>query len=155
MLYFAHIGITIFIAALFYLPILYTAIGVLLPDIIDKGFFILGVTPCGRYIGHSLLFPLIVGLITYSMSRNWKITIALMFGVFLHVLQDSSYFIPWFFPLVKYSQMNSCGALDVQFGIFEIITESIGLLLLIFTLGFTKQLVFIRKKIWSLLLKMR
>jgi hypothetical protein len=155
MLYFAHIGFTVFIASMLYLPVIFAVAGALLPDIIDKGGNAIGLIPCGRYFGHSIFFPLTLGFLTYIITRKWKLTLAIFVGSFGHLLLDSFYFLPWFFPLIKYPQLSVCAPLKMGFGIFEIVTEIIGAGLLIFTLGFTSKLIYIRKSFWNLLLRIK
>lgn len=45
------------------------AFGVLLPDVLDKGAMMLGATPYGRTVGHSLLFLL-------ALSLGWRLLVA-------------------------------------------------------------------------------
>lgn len=154
MLLFGHIGITIFIATMLYLPMTFAVLGVLLPDIIDKGFFLLGLFPCVRFFGHSIFFPLVIGLLTYLVTRKWKFALAITLGAFLHLLQDIEGFVPWFYPFINYPELGVC-EFRVEFGLFAIITESIGAGALVFTLGFKSGVIWLRKKFWNLLLKMK
>lgn len=151
MLLLGHIGIIVFVASMFYLPIFFAVTGVLLPDIIDKGLFTLGIASCGRYFSHSIFFPFIVGSLIFLVTRRWKLALAIVLGSFLHLLQDVTYFIPWFFPLVNYLEMSLCGPIEVEFGMFAIITEVIGAGLLIFTFGFRQKFIYLREKFWNLL----
>lgn len=154
MLYLGHIGITIFIATMLYLPILFAVIGVLLPDVVDKGLYLLGIVPCTKYFGHTIFFVFIVGSLTYVITRRWKLVLAISVGcslhliedaIYLHFLNNSSDFIPWFFPLLNYPNLSVCGPLEVEFINVFIITELIGALFLIFTLGFSSKIIYLRK----------
>ena len=64
MLLLGHLGITLFMGSILGMSLLFLAIGVLLPDIIDKGFYILGLLPCGRSLAHNIFFgPIVAGLV--------------------------------------------------------------------------------------------
>ena len=105
MLLFGHIGITL---GIFYLIEEYSAVKVdyrlvvfasLLPDIIDKliGRVILPIGN-GRLIGHTLLFVLILTLI--SVRRN---LLPLPIASFIHLLEDQMWMYPTtlFWPLLN------------------------------------------------------
>lgn len=144
-----HIGIALFLSTLFYLPALFAILGVILPDAIDKIFFTFGFLPCGRYLGHNLFFAPILALITFALTKKKNFALAILFGTYLHLLQDAREFIPWFYPLVNYP--FDCVPFEVHIGLFEIITESIGASLLIITVFFKTKVLYLREKLFLLI----
>ncbi len=155
MLYLGHIGIAVFLASMLYLPIIFAVIGVLLPDIVDKGLYMLGIVPCSRYFAHSIFFPLVVGSIVFLVTRRWKLALAITFGSLLHLFQDMHWVVPWFFPLISYPEILACGPIKVNVNLFIIVTEVIGAGLLVFTLGFRQKFIYLRRKFWGLLMKIK
>ncbi len=149
MLPLGHIGITAFIVSMIYLPALAGIIGALLPDVIDKGLFILGYAPCSRFIAHSLFAVPIAGIITYAITRNKKITFAMLIGYVLHLLEDMHGDVPWLYPLKNYAFMQACGDIHIVFTPYFILTETIGALLIIFVFGFSGKFMEFRKRIWK------
>ncbi len=72
------------------------------PDIIDKAIS-LPITGNGRYIGHSLLFNVVISMIVLAIFwKNKRIWIGFIFGWQMHILLDLGGFIPWLFPFVNY-----------------------------------------------------
>lgn len=152
MLFFGHIGITAFIASMMFLPASGGVIGVLLPDIIDKGLFILGYAPCSRFIAHSIFFPLIAGLISYGVTRNKKFALAVAIGYALHLFQDLNGNVPFLFPLKSYAYFATCATkISVVFTPFVIATELIGISLLIFIFVFKDKYQKLRETFWKLM----
>ena len=151
MLLFGHIGIGAFVASMLFLPILFGIAGALLPDVIDKGLFVLGLAPCGRFVAHSLFFPPVAGILTYLVTRNKKIAIAIALGAALHLLQDMHDNVPFLAPIKTYEFYGTCGQIKILFTPYIIATELIGGVLLIFTLGFRKKLAEFRKDVWNLI----
>ena len=149
MLLFGHIGLTVFAISLLYLPVIGGVVGVLLPDVIDKGLFVLGYIPCSRFIAHSIFFFPFAGLISYIITRNKKFAIAVSLGAFLHLLQDMHDNVPFLFPLKDYAFFNTCAQIQVSFTPYIIATEVIGAAALIFVGMFPKQFVQLRKVLWS------
>ncbi|MHA1419636.1 MAG: metal-dependent hydrolase [Candidatus Heimdallarchaeaceae archaeon] len=122
---FAHIGYTFFVVELIsifiyilrklknknidtihwgikYISLYALLIGSVGPDIIDKAIS-LPITGHGRYIGHSLLFNLLISLIVLAVFwKNRRIWIGFIVGWQMHILLDLGGFIPWFFPFVGY-----------------------------------------------------
>lgn len=76
------------------------AFSFLLPDLLDKPLWILGIG-CGRFVGHTLLFVFLVALI-FSLKR-WTYGLSALAGGMLHLLSDVGWFIPWFYPFVQYN----------------------------------------------------
>src|SRR3989338_11643878 len=101
MLLFGHFGIAVFIASFIALPLIFAGIGVLLPDMLDKTLFILGMTPCSRFVGHTLFFGALVFSLAYFTTKNKKIALALLLGILLHLAQDFQSFVPYFYPFVS------------------------------------------------------
>lgn len=143
-----HIGITAFITSMLFLPALGAVLGVLLPDLIDKGLFLIG-APCSRFIAHSIFFFPIVGLIGYAITRNKKFAIAVTLGVILHLVEDLNAHLPLLYPLKDYEFFSSCKVLGIKFTPFIIVTEIIGGMLLIYVYGFSRNFLQMRKAVWK------
>ncbi len=141
---FGHLGITIFLGSLIGLRILFVAIGVLLPDVVDKVFYELGFLPCGRSLAHNLFFGPVLALLTFLLTRRKDISLALLFGSYLHLIEDLKNFIPWFYPFVQYN--FDCQPLrEIHLGLFELVTESVGIALLLATFLFKTKIIYLRK----------
>jgi len=141
-----HIGITVFLSVLLYLPALFSVIGVLFPDIVDKVLYVAGVSPSAHFIGHTILFGLMAGLITFAVARRKDISLAISFGCFIHLIEDVGSFIPWFYPFVNYT--FTPGPLIVITS-STILGEIFGGILLVATIVFNSKLIFYREKIRS------
>ena len=149
MLLLGHIGITTFVSSMLYLPILGGVIGVLLPDMVDKGLFVLGYAPCGRFIAHSIFFFPIAGLVTYIITKNKKLAVAVALGAFLHLLEDVHGDVPLLYPLKYYSFFDTCQQVRISFSPYIITTEVIGGLILVFMGVFNSRFSNLRKALWS------
>jgi hypothetical protein len=77
-----------------------TAFSFLLPDLIDKPLWVLGVFSDGRNIGHTLLLVSLVAL-AFSLKKRVYGLFALCGGI-SHLLLDTSGYIPWFYPFKGY-----------------------------------------------------
>ena len=102
MIFFGHIGITAFFGSLLSLSIIFLIIGAVLPDIIDKPLQIVGISTSGRSIGHTLFMGLVVSGITLLITRKKYPAISLLFGYWVHLLEDAQYFVSWFYPFINY-----------------------------------------------------
>jgi hypothetical protein len=102
MYFFGHIGMALFLGFMLSLPMVFVMIGSILPDIIDKPLFLLGLAPSGRYISHTLIFFVATSIATYLITRNKFATLALSFGMATHFFGDVFHFVPWFYPFVNY-----------------------------------------------------
>ena len=151
----AHIGIAAFVATFFYLPAIFAVAGALLPDIIDKSLFMLGVTPCGRFIGHSIFFAPVIGLITYLVTRRKSLAIAITLGSLLHLVLDLGYFIPLLYPIKNYPFSSICGPIEITSNILEWVAEGIGIVLIMITFSFNSKFLYLRDKLWSKIFKGR
>jgi len=147
MLPLAHIGMTAFLSTLVYLPASFAVIGALLPDIVDKLLLLPGLSACGRFIGHSLFFGPILSLLAYGLTRKKEVALALLFGSYLHLLEDAKDFMPLFYPIVKYQ--FECVPTTIKTGPFEIITESLGITLLSIKVLFNSKLLRYRDRLWT------
>jgi membrane-bound metal-dependent hydrolase YbcI (DUF457 family) len=79
-------------------------IGSLLPDIIDKPIYLLGLGN-GRFISHSLFFISLVFLAVVIISKsNYKVSIPFLIGMGLHLILDLPD-VPWFFPFIAYESV--------------------------------------------------
>jgi len=125
-----HLGVTLAIGYPLRLPWMIVAFSVLLPDMMDKGLYYLGIG-CGRFISHSLVFALALGLLFCLI--NFRCGLWAFLGSGLHLIEDLPGFIPWFYPLVSYdfprTQFDPVGG---YFNIVNFITDLIGLLLLVY-----------------------
>ena len=72
----------------------------LVPDLVDKPLFWVFGIGCGRYICHTLLFLLLTVIIFSLWKRMYGLSALL--GVTLHFILDVGWFMPWFYPFVKY-----------------------------------------------------
>lgn len=144
-----HIGTALILASLLYLPAAALVIGVLLPDIFDKGLALIGVLECGRSLGHNVFFGLGAGIVAFAVTRNKNVAIAMTLGIMLHLLEDSVHFVPYFYPLVSYD-FESCGPVQFQPGTFEITMEAVGMVLIVVWWKFRSKLFYFRDKILKL-----
>ena len=74
----------------------------ILPDIVDKPLWALGIGS-GRYVGHTLLFVLGVSLVLALVKRSYGL--AALLGGLSHLLLDwvaGGPGVPWFYPVVDY-----------------------------------------------------
>jgi len=130
MIFFGHIGITAFVGSFLSLSLFIVLIGSLMPDIIDKTLFLLGLTNTGRFIGHTLFLGILFSLITHLIFRKKLVSLSLLFGYWFHLLEDVTNFVPWFFPFVNYN--FSAYPIGPIFTPFNIASEIIGILMLIY-----------------------
>lgn len=70
----------------------------LLPDLVDKPLWLLGIG-YGRYIAHTLLFLVLV-TVAFSLVKRAYSLFALLGGA-VHLFVDLS-FVPWLYPFVDY-----------------------------------------------------
>lgn len=125
----AHLGITAFLASLLSLSPLIALIASQLPDLIDKPPYILGISPSGRYMGHTLLSIFLLGLATYLITRKKIIALSVSFGMLMHLIEDLPYFIPWLYPFINYDFPKGPFEFTYTWQLF--ILDMIGLLLLL------------------------
>jgi len=151
MFFLGHIGFTLFLAMMFYLPVSIAVTGVLLPDAIDKTLFALKITPCGRFLSHTIFFAPIVGMVVYKLTKRRDLAFALSFGSFLHLIEDAHAFVPFFFPLINY-QFN-CADFALHLTPFIILMEIVGAALIYTTLFRNKLVVDFREAMWSKIFK--
>jgi membrane-bound metal-dependent hydrolase YbcI (DUF457 family) len=130
MILFGHIGITAFLGSFISISLLTAVIGSIMPDVIDKTLFLLGLINTGRFIGHTLFLCIIFSLITYLVFRKKLLSISLFFGFMLHLLEDATKFVPWFYPFVNYN--FSAYNLGPVFTPFNIASEIVGIIMLIY-----------------------
>ncbi len=124
-----HIGITAFLASLlFFYPFL-AAISSQIPDLIDKPLYLLGIFPSGRYIGHTILAVLVIGLLAYALTKRKLVALSISFGMLMHLFEDLPYFIPWFYPFINYNFPTDPFEFHYTFKLF--ILDVTGLILLI------------------------
>ena len=76
-----------------------TGLCALLPDIVDKPLWALGIGS-GRYVAHTLLFVFLVA-IAFSLKKK-RYGLSALLGGMLHLLLDSGGFVPWFYPFARY-----------------------------------------------------
>ena len=95
-----HLGIPLPVAHLLKLNLAVTGLCALLPDLVDKPLYLMGATSCSRYAAHTVLFVLLVAVAFSLKSR--LLGLSALFGGVLHLVLDSGYFVPWFYPFVRY-----------------------------------------------------
>ena len=94
-----HIGVSAILAFLFRLNPIVTIFCGVLPDLIDKPPAAVGIGG-GRYIGHTLLFAVVVSAIFFFWKNRYGL--AAIVGLMSHLLLDLNAFIPWFYPFKHY-----------------------------------------------------
>lgn len=144
MLPFAHIGIAVFISSFLSLSMLFTAIGTILPDIIDKSLFLIGIAPTGRFIAHTIFFAPILTL-PILMKRK-DLAFGFLLGNYLHLLLDAQHFMPWLYPIVQYDFPTGY---TPHFELSYLFLEVIGVGLLFIAVRFNSKIVEYRKKLTS------
>lgn len=76
------------------------AFSFLLPDLVDKPLWVLGVFPDGRNIGHTLFATFLVAIAFFLKKRAYGL-VALCGGM-AHLLSDRSGLVPWLYPFKTY-----------------------------------------------------
>ncbi len=145
MLFFGHIGITVFIGAFLFLPYLFVGISSLLPDFIDKGLLLLGLSNYTRLYAHNVFFGPIVSLVVYAITKRKDISLAVLFGSYLHLVEDVRTPVPWLWPFVNYNLTPATG-IKVAADMFDIFLEAIGLSLLVILFVFEKNIMLVRER---------
>jgi hypothetical protein len=95
----AHIGISAVLSFVFRLNPFVTVFCGILPDLVDKPLDMFGIGS-GRFIGHSLLFVVVVIAAFFIWKR--KFGLAALVGLGSHLVLDLNSFIPWFYPFKHY-----------------------------------------------------
>jgi hypothetical protein len=132
MLPLAHMGITLIFASLLGMPLFAALVGGLAPDVVDKIFFAIGLSPCGRFFAHSIFFGPIIAGIAFLLTKRRDVALAILFGSYIHLLLDARYFLPWFYPLVEYNFY--CPPTTVSPDLVDLLFEGIGVLLIPITI---------------------
>lgn len=91
---------TAFLRGLLRAELAVAALSFLLPDLVDKPLWVLGVFSDGRNIGHTLFATFLVALALFLWKRAYGL-VALCGGM-AHLLSDRSGLVPWFYPFKKY-----------------------------------------------------
>ena len=76
------------------------AFSFIVPDLIDKSLWVLGVLTDGRNIGHTLFTTFLVAF-AFSLKKRVYGLVALGGGL-AHLLSDRSELVPWFYPFKTY-----------------------------------------------------
>ena len=95
----AHVGIVLPVAYVLRLNLGVTALCALLPDMVDKPLWALGVG-APRYIAHTLLFVVAVSFAFFLWRRAFGL--AALLGGTTHLLLDLNSQVPWFYPFASY-----------------------------------------------------
>jgi len=130
MIFFGHVGITLFLGSLLSLSLIFVLLGSVAPDIIDKSLVVLNIAPYGRFVGHTLLAAFLVAGFTGILLRKREASISLLFGYLAHLVEDSRHFVPWFYPFVDY--VFKPYRIKISLGLFEIAAEIVGVLALVY-----------------------
>ena len=133
------------IGTLFYAPLLPFIVGVFLPDIVDKGLELLGFLDCGRVLGHSVFFALGVGAVLFAATKRKGLALAVMFGMLLHLVQDSAYPVPYFYPIIQYH--FACGLTNLIPSDLNVALEVAGLALIFVWWRWRAKLFYLRERI--------
>jgi LexA-binding, inner membrane-associated putative hydrolase len=99
-----HVGVSATLALIFRLNPVVTVFCGILPDLIDKPLAALGIGG-GRYIGHTLLFAVLV-VVAFSLWKR-KYGLAACIGLMSHLLLDLNGLVPWFYPFKDYNFYSS------------------------------------------------
>jgi len=112
-----------------YITLVIAALG---PDIIDK-LISLPITDHGRYIGHSLLFDLLVcSLVLLLFRTNKRLWLAFILGWQIHLILDVGGFLPILFPFISYDfPVRDKTFLEILAEPSTYINEIIGFLILV------------------------
>lgn len=96
-----RVHIPLFVANLLKPELIVTGFCFLLPDLVDKSLWALGVGN-GRYVAHTLLFVFLVAF-AFSLKKRVYGLMTLCAGI-VHLLLDlpNRGFVPWFYPFVTY-----------------------------------------------------
>ncbi|NYT02674.1 MAG: hypothetical protein GKC10_07960 [Methanosarcinales archaeon] len=142
MLFFAHLGLTMAAASPFKrASMAFVALGSMLPDIIDKplGYLVYGTPAMGRTVAHTLLFLLILAMLSYGLNSNRLGSLS--GGVMAHLTLDSIWQTPIIFlwpllgPFPADGYMSVTGYIETLLRGLEnpyiLIPEVLGFLLLI------------------------
>lgn len=86
----------------FILGLLVAGFCFMLPDLIDKPLWVLGVIPDGRYMGHSLLIMILVAAV-FGLAR-WTYGLVALFVGITHLVSDRDLHSdnPWLYPFKHY-----------------------------------------------------
>lgn len=98
-----HLGISLAAGWPLKLNLPVVAVTSLLPDLVDKPLWVLGMGS-GRYVGHTLLFVFLVAIVLSIRKRIYGLSA--LFGGMSHLFLDSQLdqqsLVPWFYPFVSY-----------------------------------------------------
>jgi hypothetical protein len=94
-----HVGIALPAGRVLRLNLPIVFLCALLPDLVDKSLWALGIGG-GRYIAHTLLFVFVIAGVLFLWRRVYGLSALL--GIGSHLLLDIRGFIPWFYPFVSY-----------------------------------------------------
>lgn len=132
MILFGHIGISTFLGSFLSLSLLPVIAGAVIPDLIDKTLLLFGLINTGRFIGHTLFLGILITLISYIIFRKKIVSVSLLFGYMLHLLEDAIGFVPWLYPFVSYD--FSAYPLGSIFTPFNIASEIVGIIMLVYVI---------------------
>ena len=129
------------------MPVTAFVVGAILPDVVDKGLLLFGILPCTRSFAHNVFFALGAGAIAFVATRRRDVAFAILLGCLLHLAQDSTHFVPYFYPLLQYD-FNKCDThLVFQPGDFEIAMEFVGAALIVIWWKWKAKLIYLRERI--------
>jgi|Deesub1362A_J573_1020465.scaffolds.fasta_scaffold01010_10 hypothetical protein len=125
-----HVTFTLLFGRKLKLSLGFLALGVLLPDLVDKILLIFFGIGSGRFIAHTLAFAAIAGG-ALALLRGRRAGVALALGCVAHLIEDAYSFIPWFYPFIDYDfpVVESYSIFDHYLAFFGIGTDAIGMLL--------------------------
>jgi hypothetical protein len=132
MILFGHIGLSIFLGSFLSLSLFAVLTGALIPDVIDKTLLLFGLINTGRFIGHTLFLGILISLVFYIIFRRKLVSISLLLGYMLHLLEDATHFVPWFYPFINYD--FSAYSLGPVFTPFNIASEIVGIVMFIYVI---------------------
>lgn len=148
MLFFGHIGITTFIGRFLFLSFWIVAFSAFLPDIVDKGLFVSGMSQYTRLVAHNLFFGPIVSVLALALTKRKEVAIAVLFGTYMHLIEDMRHPLPLLWPFVSYDA-PPLKELKIAPDLFDIALEGIGISSLAVLFLFRKNINHSRNKLWT------
>jgi hypothetical protein len=128
------------------LPAAAFLLGVLLPDIVDKGLVFSDLVRCSRSYGHTILFAAAAGFVSLAVTRKKGVALAVVLGCLLHLAEDMGGTVPVFYPIV-WQDFHACDKYVPQAGSYEMIFEIVGFSLIVIWWKWRAKISYIGRRI--------
>ena len=112
------------------IPFIFAVLGSQTPDLIDKPLSILGLAPCPRYIGHTLLAAFLGSSALQLALGNYKKTLSFAVGYLSHFLGDAYGFLPLLFPFSQYQ--FPLVAFSIKYTLAFLLTDLLGIAVILY-----------------------